>query len=275
MLKLRVASALILAAVMIAAILYLEPPWLAAFLLVLGLVAAREWAKLAGIVTRAGWLAYAITIAATVAVLWVARGNWPTVVRVALVVAAVFWLLGFAVVLTYPRSRRVLLAKPLMIAAGMVVFPGAWLALVEAADMNRGPELVIWLLASAAAADVGAYFVGRRFGRRKLAPAVSPAKTWEGAGGGAVAALAWGAAGAAYFGDGAAASLPAWLCLAAVLFLASVSGDLLESAMKRTRGVKDSGGILPGHGGMLDRIDSVIASAPVFALLAPVVLPPL
>lgn len=271
-LKLRVVSGLALAVVMIAAILYLQTPWLAALLLVLSLVAAREWAKLAGIVTRAGWLVYAISIAATVAILWVASEGWPTVVRAALLAALAFWVLGLGVVVTYPRSRQVLLLKPVMIAAGVVALPGAWLALVQVASASRGAELLIWLLASAAAADIGAYFAGRRFGRRRLAPAVSPGKTWEGAGGGAIAALAWGVVGAAYFSAGPLRSVPAWLCLSLVLFLAAVAGDLFESAFKRARGVKDSGGILPGHGGVLDRIDSVIASAPVFAVLAPVVL---
>lgn len=269
MLKLRVVSGLALAVVMIAAILYLQTPWLAAFLLVFCLVAAREWAKLAGIVTRAGWLVYAISIAATAAVLWVASEGWPIVVQAVLLVATAFWVLGLGAVVTYPRSRQVLLAKPVMIAAGAVALPGAWLALVVVAGAPRGAELLIWLLASAAAADIGAYFAGRRFGRRRLAPAVSPGKTWEGAGGGAIAALAWGVVGATYFGAG---PVPAWLGLSAVLFLASVAGDLFESAFKRARGVKDSGRILPGHGGVLDRIDSVIASAPVFAVLAPVLL---
>ena len=157
-----------------------------------------------------------------------------------------------------------------MVAAGLVALPGAWLALVQTAQAPRGPALLIWLLAAAAAADIGAYFAGRRFGRRKLAPEVSPAKTLEGAIGGAIAILAWGVVGAVYFG--AEQSLPRWLALVAVLFVASVTGDLFESAFKRARGVKDSGGLLPGHGGVLDRVDSAIAAAPVFAVLAPVLL---
>ena len=256
---------------MIAAILYLPTPWLAAFLLLLCLLAAREWAKLAGIVTRAGWLVYAITVSGAVAALWVASADSSSVAVAVPVVATVFWILALGVVLTYPRSRIVLLSKSAMIAAGVVALPGAWLALVQTAKAPEGPALLIWLLAAAAAADIGAYFAGRRFGRRKLAPQVSPGKTREGAIGGAVAILAWGIVGAVYFGAGTA-SLPRWLTLVAVLFVASVTGDLFESAFKRARGVKDSGGLLPGHGGVLDRVDSVIATAPVFAVLAPVLL---
>lgn len=271
MLKLRVVSGLALAVVMIAAIVYLPTPWLAAFLLLLCLLAAREWAKLAGIVTRAGWLVYAIAVSGAAAVLWVALENRPSVAVAALVSGAVFWILALGVVLTYPRSRVVLLCKPAMIVAGVVALPAAWLALVQVAKTAHGPGLLIWLLAAAAAADIGAYFAGRRFGRRKLASHVSPGKTWEGAIGGAVAILAWAVVGAVYF-DTALPSLPGWLALVAVLFVASVTGDLFESAFKRARGVKDSGGLLPGHGGVLDRVDSVIATAPVFALLAPVLL---
>ena len=270
MLKLRVASGLALAVVVIAAIVYLPTPWLAAFLLLLCLLATREWAKLAGIVTRAGWLVYAFTVSGAVAALWVAAED-SSVAVVVPIGATVFWILALGVVLTYPRSRIVLMSKSTMIAAGVVALPGAWLALVQTAKAPQGPGLLIWLLAAAAAADIGAYFTGRRFGRRRLAPQVSPAKTWEGAIGGAVAILAWGVVGALYFGT-AAPSLPGWLALVAVLFVASVTGDLFESAFKRARGVKDSGGLLPGHGGVLDRVDSVIATAPVFAVLAPVLL---
>lgn len=271
MLKLRVASGLALAVVMIAAILHLPTPWLAAFLLLLCLLAAREWAKLAGIVTRAGWLIYAITISGAAAALWVASEDSSPITAAVPIVASVFWIVALGVVLTYPRSRFVLLSKSAMVAAGVVALPGAWLALVQTAQAPQGPGLLIWLLAAAAAADIGAYFAGRRFGRRKLAPEVSPAKTLEGAVGGAVAILAWGVVGALCFGA-AAPSLPRWLALVAVLFVASVTGDLFESAFKRARGVKDSGGLLPGHGGVLDRVDSVIATAPVFAVLAPLLL---
>ena len=271
MLKLRVVSGLALAVVMIAAIVYLPTPWLAAFLLLLCLLAAREWAKLAGVVTRAGWLGCAVAVSGAAAALWVALEDWPSVAVAALASGAVFWILALGVVLTYPRSRVVLLCKPAMIVGGVVALPAAWLALVQVAKTAHGSGFLIWLLAAAAAADVGAYFAGRRFGRRKLALHVSPGKTWEGAIGGAVAILAWGVVGAVYF-DAAAPSMPGWLALVAALFVASVTGDLFESAFKRVRGVKDSGGLLPGHGGVLDRVDSVIATAPVFAVLAPVLL---
>jgi phosphatidate cytidylyltransferase len=120
----------------------------------------------------------------------------------------------------------------------------------------------LWLLMLVIGADIGAFFTGRNFGRLKLAPHVSPGKTWEGAIGGlcAVAFVALG--GALYFG------LPALPCVAfgCAVGIFSVVGDLTESMFKRSAGLKDSGGLLPGHGGILDRIDSVTAAAPLYAL---------
>jgi phosphatidate cytidylyltransferase len=126
----------------------------------------------------------------------------------------------------------------------------------------RGPAIVLWLVLLVIAADIGAFFVGRSLGKHKLAPQVSPGKTWEGALGGlaTVALVAWG--GAEYFG------LPAWQCIAfgCGVGIFSVIGDLTESMFKRSAGLKDSGVLLPGHGGILDRIDSVTAAAPLYAL---------
>jgi phosphatidate cytidylyltransferase len=126
----------------------------------------------------------------------------------------------------------------------------------------RGPQLVLWLVLLVVAADVGAYFAGRSLGRRKLAPRVSPGKTLEGALGGLVmvALVAWG--GALHFGLPPAAVV-VFGCAVGIL---SIVGDLTESMFKRAAGLKDSGVLLPGHGGLLDRVDSVTAAAPLYAL---------
>ena len=263
MLRLRVASALALAIVVIAACIYLPSPWLAAFFLLLVLVAVREWAKLSGIQTRAGFVAYAVLMAAVVAGLWLAPGGWRHGFLHAVVV---FWFAAIFVVWKYPASGRLFTSVPCMAAAGVLVIPGAWLALVELAVLGDG-VLVVWFLALVAAADVGAYFIGRRFGRLKLAPSVSPGKTYAGAFGGCVSALAWGVVGAWFFA-GEFTEVARWLGAAAVLFGAGILGDLFESAFKRSRGVKVSGAIMPGHGGILDRVDAVLAAAPVFAIIA-------
>jgi phosphatidate cytidylyltransferase len=149
---------------------------------------------------------------------------------------------------------------------GLPVLVPAFIALarlqVTTMEFARGPQIVLWLVLMVIFADIGAYFTGRRWGRRKLAPRVSPGKTQEGALGGlSMAALAgWG--GAVYFGFPPLAAV-GFGCAVGVF---SIIGDLTESMFKRAAGLKDSGALLPGHGGLLDRIDSVTAAAPLYAL---------
>lgn len=258
-LKLRTVSALAFAALVVAALVFLPISWLAAFFLLLVLIAGYEWSRLAGVETRFGWIAYATALSALVVALWLLADSW----RWVLPGVAAFWLAALVVVCCYPASAALLRSQVALLAMGVIAIVGAWLGLVALA--TAGAERVVWLLLATALADTGAYFVGRRWGRRKLALQLSPGKTWEGALGGGLCVLAWGLVGSWWF-DGPAA---AWLATAAVVCVAATVGDLLESALKRQRGVKDSGGILPGHGGLLDRIDSALAAAPVFASLAP------
>ncbi len=260
MLKLRVVSALAFAALVVVALIVLPLSWLAAFFHLLVLVAGYEWSKLAGVETRLGWVAYATALSVLVVALWLLSDSWQWV----LLAVAGFWLAALVVVCCYPASAALLRSQVALLAMGVVVIVGAWLGLVALAAAG-GAELVAWLLLATALADTGAYFVGRRWGRRKLALRLSPGKTWEGALGGGLCVLAWGLFGCWWFGGTAAA----WLGMAALVCVAATVGDLLESALKRQRGVKDSGGILPGHGGLLDRIDSALAAAPVFASLVP------
>ncbi|MGB4876542.1 MAG: phosphatidate cytidylyltransferase, partial [Candidatus Competibacter sp.] len=138
-----------------------------------------------------------------------------------------------------------------------------WAALM-ALRADYGPRSVVFLLLLVWAADIGAYFAGRRWGRRKLAPAISPGKTWEGALGGGLATLVLALVGAAFLKVGASGFGFVAVCLITMGF--SIAGDLFESMMKRQSGLKDSGSLLPGHGGVLDRVDSLSAAAPVFLL---------
>jgi phosphatidate cytidylyltransferase len=146
-------------------------------------------------------------------------------------------------------------------AAGFAVLVPAGLAMV-----GLEPQVVLLVLVLVWIADSAAYFVGRAWGRRKLAPAISPGKTWEGVAGGLAGATLYAII-LAFFTD-----LGAWLVLvvtALLLGMASIVGDLFESAVKRQAGVKDSGSLLPGHGGILDRIDSATATLPLAALIWP------
>ena len=250
----RVASGAALAAVVVAAVTLLPEAGRAAFFLLLALFAAYEWAKLAGASQTAARLGCVVATAGLLVGLWLL----PMAATAVLTAAVLFWLGALAIVLAYPTSAGFARAPALALPAGAIALAGAWLALTT---LPSG--VALWLLATVAAADTGAYFAGRRFGRRPLAPRVSPGKTWAGTAGGAVAALLCGAVGAWWF----AGSLGAWLGLAAALFVASVVGDLFESVLKRVRGVKDSGAVLPGHGGVLDRVDSVLGAAPVTTVL--------
>ncbi|HNC69758.1 MAG TPA: phosphatidate cytidylyltransferase, partial [Pseudomonadales bacterium] len=153
-----------------------------------------------------------------------------------------------------------------LLLVGLVVLVPPWLALVFLRALPQGEYLLIYVIALIAFADMGAFFAGRRIGGPKLMPRVSPGKTWAGFAGGVCASLLLALAVGVGFGF-AGAQLALWCVLAVLTAVASVFGDLLESMVKRHGGQKDSGSLLPGHGGLLDRLDSLSAGLPVFAFV--------
>ena len=174
-------------------------------------------------------------------------------------VALAWWGLALLWIVRYPTPVPVVLAA----LAGVLVLVPFWLAMVSILRIpNQGPVLTLLALCVVSAADIGAYFSGRRFGRLKLAPQVSPGKTWEGLIGGVLLAGLAAAAGAVLLDLPAMVMLPTGLGVAVL----SVVGDLTESMFKRNVGAKDSGHLVPGHGGVLDRLDSITAAMPLFAL---------
>lgn len=183
-------------------------------------------------------------------------------VKQVLIIACAWWALALLLAQGYPTSA-ILWGHPFVrLLMGILVLVPTWLALIFLRLQPQGAWLVLMMIAVVAAADIGGYFTGRRFGKHKLAPAVSPGKTLEGFIGGLLSNILLTSA-IAYF-----TATNFWVLLAVVIptSLFSVLGDLLESMVKRQAGAKDSGTILPGHGGILDRIDSITAAAPVFAL---------
>jgi phosphatidate cytidylyltransferase len=161
--------------------------------------------------------------------------------------------------LRYPTAIK----PPVTAVCGVFVLLPAWLACVHLILVEPlGAEWVLLVLVIVWAADVGAYVVGRRFGRVRLAPRVSPGKTWEGLLGGLAGAALGASFGGLYFGWPAAQFIPLGLSVGAI----SVVGDLTVSMFKRNAGLKDSGRLVPGHGGLLDRIDSVNAAVPLFVI---------
>lgn len=258
MLLTRILTAIVLV-VVLAMVLLLLPQTLAAGALgLLALAGAWEWAAFAGLSRAPARAAYVVTCLAVMVGLWVVAGT-PAGFNLVLGGALAWWCVAFLWILRWPRRGRPWLAG----LAGILALAPMWVALTRLFEAGLiGRELVIFALVIAWAADVGAYFVGRQFGRTKLAPWVSPNKTWEGALGGLAAGFLAALAAQAWFGFEAAAFLP--LCVAVIL--ASIVGDLTESMFKRQRGIKDSGRLLPGHGGVLDRIDSLTAAVPVLTL---------
>ena len=267
----RVVTGIVLVAVVLAALFALPSLAFAIVLLLIVVMAALEWATLIGL-TDAWRAAFAIvTLVAGAALLWLGadRGEAPVVVAVC-GVATLFWIaVGVPSVLRnwQPASSW------LRAVSALVVLEGAFVAIL--ACRAHSPWLALAAMAIVWIADTAAYFSGRRFGRHKLAPAISPGKTWEGALGALIAvgvyalALVPLAERADYRGVHDASAIAAWLWFALALAALSIVGDLHESLLKRRAGAKDSGAILPGHGGVLDRIDSATATLPLAALLWP------
>ena len=256
----RLATAVVLLAACISALLWLPNGWWTIFLLPVLLVAGWEWGGLAGLGRGARW-GYAILLVAMAGAVWAGAAAQPAVETGLYVAAALFWVIMAPAWLA--RGWRVRSPLALMVTGWVVLVP-SWLAL---ARLQADPRALLAVLGIIWLSDTAAYVAGRTWGRRKLAPSISPGKTWEGIAGAAVAvavyyvvllmaAPAWsemrGAAGAALF---------------AAVAVMGVVGDLFESWIKRQAAVKDSGGLLPGHGGVLDRIDSITAALPAAALL--------
>lgn len=264
MLATRIATAVVLGGIVSYAILRLSTPAMAAVLGILWLAGAWEWAGLARLETR-GRTVYVLIFAALMAGRLL-LGSGPLLTHAVLAVALVGWCIALAGILSFPRT----IAPAIVLPAGVVALLPSWLLLSELHQLDSlGPALTLLALALVWAADIGAYFVGRSLGRIKLAPKVSPGKTWEGVSGGIGLAMltAWLASGLL----GLPAS--ALLLLAILTSLGSVIGDLTVSMLKRNVGLKDSGRLLPGHGGVMDRIDGLLAGLPIFALGILLVLP--
>jgi phosphatidate cytidylyltransferase len=254
----RIVTALALAAVIIGVLLWMPARFAVAVVALACLAGAWEWAGLAGLVSTASRALYLAAVAAAITAAWWFTAEVPQLIGF-LRLAALWWLLAFLwLALASQRGGRVAAA----VVGFLVLVPAAiGLARLVLVEPN-GRALLLYLLVLIAAADVGAYIGGRTLGRHKLAPRVSPGKTWEGFAAGMLASAGVAVAGAALFGT----PLRAWLALCVLVALVSVGGDLFESMFKRRAGLKDSGNLLPGHGGVLDRLDSLTAAAPTFLL---------
>ncbi len=276
MLRTRVLTAVILVPLVLSALFGLDTrSWGVLTLVVVG-IAAGEWARLAAF-SAMGSVLFVIAMATTG--LWllfmpasgfVAGSGWPEAVVLSVCGAAtLFWLL---VIPPWLYLGWRVTARAALAAIGWLVLIATWVAIVQI--QARSPGMLLALMAIVWIADTAAYFAGRRFGRRKLAPSISPGKTWEGVYGALFAVGAYALALLPFAARGGYAqalsvgAVVAWVALVLVIAGMSVTGDLFESMLKRQRGVKDSGRVLPGHGGVLDRIDALTAAMPAAALVA-------
>ena len=261
MLKQRIITGLVMAPVALAAVFWLSSALFSVFAGFVIIVSAWEWANLAGFPRQTARFGYAAVLGGLC--LFISIFSVPTIYL--LIVAVCWWCLAFLMIRHYPLKSQYNPGRFLKLLIGMVVLIPAWKALVVLKS-DFGALTIALVLAFVWASDIGAYFVGKRFGRCKLAENVSPKKTVEGLLGGVVLTVVVSIFVGLYlelsFGKGLLL-----MVLSVVIALASVIGDLLESLLKRERGIKDSSQLLPGHGGVLDRIDSLTAALPVFALM--------
>jgi len=280
LLKQRIATAVVLIPLALVAIFLLPLSWFAIAVMGVMTLAAWEWSPIMGFRTISARLTYAAVILLITAGLYLmtplhaiwAESGMPAGIFYPLIIGGAWWLVSLVLVLGFPGSQC-MWAKTRSIVAviGVLMLVPAWAGLVALRALNYdvnplyGSFAVLFVFLLVWAADVGAYFTGKRWGRTKLMPDVSPNKTLEGLAGGVVLAILVMLV--------VAALIPVprelWLNylivgIAVVLF--SALGDLNESMFKRCAGIKDSGSILPGHGGILDRIDSLTSAVPIFAL---------
>ncbi|HXS73316.1 MAG TPA: phosphatidate cytidylyltransferase [Rhodanobacteraceae bacterium] len=270
MLKQRVLTALVLAPLIVALVFLTTTVVFAVLLGAIFLLGLWEWTRMSGMRRRPLRACLLLGYAIAMALLWpVVRSSWwwlPALIGLAWWICAAAWLRRISFAASPTREHTAL-----KLLAGLLAVVPAWCAVVAlhgGAVAHAPPHAAWWVIFFAGivvAADIGAYFAGSRFGGRKLAPSISPGKTWAGVYGALASAAVVGLAGG-WIAHAPAGLLIGVIALALVTVVFSIIGDLFESLIKRHAGVKDSGALFPGHGGLFDRMDSLVAAMPVFVL---------
>jgi phosphatidate cytidylyltransferase len=268
MFKQRFATASVLAFVFISALVFFPISVFISLIMLVVLVAGWEWADLANIGSTSGKLFFILALLLSM----LATANYVGVytafdrlLSYQICLSAMgLWAVIFLWLQGYPSSAILWSPRPVMLALGIVLLSITWLAIASIISLDNGRFLVLSAMAIIVFADIGGYIVGKSLGRHKLAPTISPGKTWEGLLGG-MALQVFLVVGMVFFFEEVN-----WLNLCILVFpvaFASVIGDLFESMLKRHRGVKDSSNLLPGHGGFLDRLDGVMPALPLFFVI--------
>lgn len=271
MLRQRVVTALLMAGAFLAGVYWLPAHVLGAVFAFIVALGAWEWAPMAGLASSRARVIYMILLVVGVAFAFSYTEFGASLERERLQpllgLACLWWCFALLWVKSFPGSARIWGSRYIRSLMGFLILVPAWLAAYYLLSVEPHGAAMVLLVMVVAAADIGAYFTGKAVGRHALSPAVSPGKTWEGFWGGVVcvallAAVVWSLLPDRYDHIG----LPAAVVVALAAAFASVLGDLTVSMVKRVSGVKDSSSLLPGHGGLLDRLDSICAAAPTFAL---------
>jgi phosphatidate cytidylyltransferase len=260
MLKQRLLTALIMIPIVAALVIYLSPRSFCAFTALFVLWGAWEWSAFLGMDTLPKRFIYPVVMVFILLAAFFVR------IPYALYASLVWWILVTILVICYPKGSRFWMQYKFVRAVmGVLVLVPCWMALNFIRSAENGTYMILFLFVLVWVADSAAYFVGRKWGKHKLAPQVSPGKSWEGLAGALIAALLVAMLQLTCFSV-AYEIWPAALLLSLATVLFSIVGDLFESMMKRNANLKDAGQSLPGHGGILDRIDSLTAAAPIFTL---------
>jgi len=268
MLKQRFITAVILAVLFVSLLVVVSPAVFSSLIILVVVLAGWEWTSLANITSnsgRAGYLLVLFLLLAGASQILGVYGTFDQQLSYQISVSVVaLWAVIFLWIQGYPSSSILWAPRPVLSILGLILLVATWIALVAIVRHESGRWLLLLALGIVVLADVGGYIAGNLFGRRKLAPTISPGKTWEGFLGALVLQLALIAM--------IKALLPTVdvVDLAILVFpvaLCSVVGDLFESMLKRHRGLKDSSSLLPGHGGVLDRLDGIMAALPMFFVM--------
>jgi phosphatidate cytidylyltransferase len=271
MLKQRIITGVILALGFLAAVIFLPLVGLAAVFALIVAMGGWEWSRLAGWGATPLRILYVVVLLSVMAFLYwycqLASAPNAELVQPFLGLACLWWSIALLWLKSYPASAAMWGNLAMRSIMGLLILAPAWLSAVFLLSYPRGGLLMVAMIVVVVTADIGAYFSGKAFGKHKLAFKVSPGKTWEGFWGGLfscllLAVVVWSLLPASFEHVGLTSVITVFVCTA----LFSVVGDLVVSMVKRDIGLKDSGNLLPGHGGLMDRLDSICGAAPVFAL---------
>jgi phosphatidate cytidylyltransferase len=267
--KQRLITALILAPLMVGGIFFLPIEQFAYFIGFIVTVAAWEWANLSGYSSPVVRIGYAGFVAVSTFATSYFIAKYPELASLILAVGVFWWFVACLLVMQYPNKVALWQAKPVRAVLGLFVLIPMWVGFMTLKSQEHSSLIIVYVMLLIWGADTGAYFAGKTWGNKKLAPNVSPGKSWAGFWGGlattGLIAVIFSLCVNQWLRPMTLADFSLLAVMTFITAIISVMGDLVESMMKRHRGIKDSSQLLPGHGGVLDRIDSMASAVPVFA----------